>query len=102
MFSNFGEQNLERVDNNTTSAKLTEWKKGAKTRKAHNELFRNHDILTKIATTVFKSDKDKDIPPLHCAYILSICDIVLNPKSSGIKCNDKSVMKRVEFLMVNR
>jgi hypothetical protein len=101
MFSNFGEQRLERVDNNTPSVKLIDWKKSVKTREAHNELFRNHEILTKITTSVFKSFKNKEIPPLHFAYVLSICDIVLNPKSLSIKCNDKSVLRRVEFLMVN-
>jgi hypothetical protein len=99
MFLNFGE--LERVDNNTSSAKLAEWKQSPKTRAAFNELFRNHNILTQMAISVFKLSKDKDLSLLHLAYVLSICDIVLNPKSAGIKCNDKSVLRRVEFLTVN-
>jgi hypothetical protein len=101
MFSNFGEQNLERVDGNASSAKITEWKKDSKTREAFNKLFSNHEILQKITTTIFKLQKGNDITSLHFAYVLSICDIVLNPKSPGIKCNDKSVKKRMDFLLVN-
>ena len=70
-------------------------------REAHNELFRNYNILVKIATSIFKSFKNKEIPALHFTYVLSICDIVLNPKSLSIKCNDKSVLSRIEFFIVN-
>ncbi|UZO17495.1 uncharacterized protein OCT59_008847 [Rhizophagus irregularis] len=72
MFSNFGEQKLERVDSS---------------------------ILTKITSSVFKSYEGSELPPEHWVYVLAICDIVLNPSSSGIKCNDKLVLKIVDFLM---
>ncbi|UZO09824.1 uncharacterized protein OCT59_030037 [Rhizophagus irregularis] len=72
MFSNFGEQKLERVDSS---------------------------ILTKITSSVFKSYESSELPPEHWVYVLTICDIVLNPSSPGIKCNDKLVLKRVDFLM---
>ena len=101
MFSVFGEQRLEYVDNNTSSIKLAEWKTSQKTKDAYDELFRNHDLLSKIGYTVFKQYKGKELPTMHCAYVLSICDIVLNPKSSGIKCNDHSVVKRVNVFLVN-
>ena len=100
MFSNFREQKLECVNSNASFSKITEWKKDTKTREAFNELFNNREILQKITTTVFKSQKGNDITSLHFAYVLSICDIVLNPKSPGIKCNDKSVKNRMDFLMV--
>ncbi|UZO26035.1 uncharacterized protein OCT59_018284 [Rhizophagus irregularis] len=35
MFSNFGEQKLERVDSSASSKKIAEWKKSAKTREAY-------------------------------------------------------------------
>jgi len=38
---------------------------------------------------------------MHCAYILSIYDIILNLKSFGIKCNDKSVIRQVNAFLVN-
>ena len=93
MFSVFGEQRLEYVDNNTSSVKIAEWKTSEKTRAAYGELFSNHELLTKIGYTVFKQYKEKDLPTMHCVCILSICDILLNPKSLGIKCNDKSVVR---------
>ncbi|PKC57723.1 hypothetical protein RhiirA1_541460 [Rhizophagus irregularis] len=99
MFSVFGEQRLERIDNNSPSMKIAEWKQNQKTRNAFYELFKNHDILTKIGHSVFKQYRDKELPFTHCAYILSICDILLNPNSYSIKCNDKSVTKRVEFFL---
>jgi hypothetical protein len=102
MFSVFGEERLERVDNTTSPVKLAEWKKSEKTKNAYEILFTNRELLSKIGYTVFKSYKEKELPTMHCAYILSICDIMLNPKSSGIKCNDKSVVKRVNaFLVIN-
>ncbi|GBC43437.2 hypothetical protein GLOIN_2v1846469 [Rhizophagus irregularis DAOM 181602=DAOM 197198] len=99
MFSVFGEQRLKRIDNNSPSMKIAEWKQNQKTRNAFYELFKNHDILTKIGHSVFKQYRDKELPFTHCAYILSICDILLNPNSYSIKCNDKSVMKRVKFFL---
>ncbi|CAB5359412.1 unnamed protein product [Rhizophagus irregularis] len=72
MFSNFSEQKLERVDSS---------------------------ILTKITSSVFKSYKGSELSPEHWVYVLAICDIVLNSSSPGIKCNDKLVLKRVDFLM---
>jgi len=100
MFSNFGEQKLERVDSSASSKKIAEWKKSAKTREAYRELFENQGIFTKITSSVFKSYEGSELPPEHWVYVLAICDIVLNPSSPGIKCNDKLVLKRVDFLMV--
>ena len=91
MFAAFRDEKLERVDSSTSSIKLAEWKISAKTRVAYNEIFTNYELLTRIGFNVFKQYKEKELPTMHCAYILSICDILLNPKSSGIKCNDKSV-----------
>ncbi|GBC26149.1 hypothetical protein GLOIN_2v1870636 [Rhizophagus irregularis DAOM 181602=DAOM 197198] len=99
MFSNFGEQKLECVDSSASSKKIAEWKKSAKTREAYRELFENQGILTKITSSVFKSYEGSELPPEHWVYVLTICDIVLNPSSPGIKCNDKLVLKRVDFLM---
>ena len=101
MFAAFGEEHLERIDNTTSPVKLAEWKNSKKTKKAYEELFSNHDLLSKIGHNVFKSYKEKELPTMHCAYILSICDIVLNPKSSGIKCSDRSVVRRVNAFLVN-
>ena len=72
-----------------------------KNKKAYEELFSNHDLLSKIGHNVFKSYKEKELPTMHCAYILSICDIVLNLKSSGIKCNDRPVVRRINAFLVN-
>ena len=101
MFATFSEQRLDFVDNNTSSVKIAEWKTCEKTRAAYVELFTNHELLTKIGYNVFKQYKDKELPTMHCAYVLAICDILLNPKSSGIKCNDKSVVRRVNAFLVN-
>ena len=101
MFAAFGEERLERIDNTTSPVKLAEWKNSEKIKKAYEELFSNHDLLSKIGHNVFKSYKEKELPTMHCAYILSICDIVLNPKSSGIKCSDRSVVRRVNAFLVN-
>ena len=91
MFAAFVDEKLERVDSSTSSIKLAKWKTSAKTHVAYNEIFTNYELLTRIGFNVFKQYKEKELPTMHCAYILSICDILLNPKSSGIKCNDKSV-----------
>lgn len=101
MFSVFGDHQLERIDNNTSSVKIAEWKQDPKTQAAYQKLFSNHDLLKKIGYSVFKQYKGKELPTMHCAFVLSICDILLNPKSSGIKCNDKSVTRRVNAFLVN-
>ena len=100
MFAAFEEERLERVDSSTSLAKLADWKSSERTRAAYNEIFSNHDLFTKIGYSVFKQ-KEKELTTMHCAYILSICDILLNPKSSGIKCNDKSVTRRINTFLVN-
>ncbi|EXX66263.1 hypothetical protein RirG_125490 [Rhizophagus irregularis DAOM 197198w] len=99
MFSNFGEQKLKRVDSSASSKKIAEWKKNAKTREAYRELFENQGILTKITSSIIKSYEGSELPLEHWVYVLAICDIVLNPSSPGIKCNDKLVLKRVDFFM---
>ena len=100
MFSTFGKQRLDVVDSNTSPLKLAQWKSNEKTRSAYLEIFRNHELLSNIGYTVFKQYKDNELPTTHYAYILAICDILLNPKSSGIKCNDKSVINRVTCFLV--
>jgi hypothetical protein len=100
MFSTFGEHRLEYVDGTTSSVKLAEWKMSEKTQAAYRKLFRNHELLTKIGYAVFKKYKEEELPTMHCAYVLAICDILLNPKSSRIKCNDKSVIRRVNAFLV--
>ena len=100
MFSVFGKEKLDRVNSTTSTAKLAEWKASEKTRNAYNDLFNSQEMLSSIGYSVFKSLKEKELPSMHCAYILSICDILLNPKSSGIKCNDKSVARRVNAFLV--
>ena len=101
MFFTFGEQQLECVDNNTPSAKLAMWKQDKKMQDAYLELFSNHDLLTKIGYAVFKQYKGKELFTMHCTFVLSICDILLNPKSSSIKCNNKSVTRRINAFLVN-
>jgi hypothetical protein len=101
MFAVFGEQRLDRVDSTTSPKIIAEWKSSEKTKNAYDELFSNHELLSKIGYAVFKQYKEKELPSMHCAYILSICDILLNPKSSGIKCNDKSLVRRVNTFLVN-
>ena len=101
MFVAFREDRLERVDSTTPSIKLAEWKTSEKTRAAYNNIFTNHELLSKIGYAVFKQYKGSELPTTHCAYVLSICDILLNPKSSDIKCNDRSVIRRVNAFLVN-
>ena len=72
-----------------------------KTRMAYEEIFTNSELLSKIGYSVFKQYKEESLSKMHCAYILSICDILLNPRSSGIKCNDKSVIRRINAFLVN-
>jgi hypothetical protein len=101
IFAAFGEDRLERVDGNTASRRLAEWKVSEKTRNAHNELFSNKELLSNIGYSVFKQYRGTPLPAMHCAFVLAICDILLNPSSSGIKCNDRSVARRVHTFMVN-
>ena len=101
MFSAFGVQRLELIDNNTPATKIAEWKSSDKTKAAYDQLFSDHELLMKIGYAVFKQYKQKELPTMHCAYILAICDIVLNLRSSGIKCNDKSIVRRVHAFLVN-
>ena len=100
MFANFAER-LDHIDNNASAAKIVEWKSSEKTKAAYKALFSESELLEKIGRAVFKEYKNKELPTTHCAYIIAICDILLNPKSPGIKCNDKSVVKRVDALLVN-
>ena len=95
LFATFGEERLERVDNTTPLLKIAKWKANEKTQTAYHQLFTDHALLTKIGYAVFKQYKSQELPTMHCAYVLAICDILLNPKSSDIKCNDKSIVRHV-------
>lgn len=100
MFFAYGEQ-LDYIDNNASTIRIAEWKSSTKTQAAYDRLFSDDELPMKIGYAVFKQYKNKELPDVHCAYILAICDILLNPKSPGIKCNDKSVVKRVNAFLVN-
>ncbi|KAF0481615.1 hypothetical protein F8M41_023534 [Gigaspora margarita] len=93
LFSVFNEEHLDHINSNISPIKLAEWKSNIKTKTAYEELFKDQQILLKIEYIVFKQYKNKELPLLHYAFILSICDILLNPKSLNIKYNDKSVMR---------
>lgn len=99
MFKGFNNR-LNYIDNNASAAKIAEWKSSRKTQDAYDELYSNDKLLEFIGDYVFKQYKGKELPTMHCAFILAICDILLNPKSPGIKCNDKSVAKRVNAFLV--
>jgi hypothetical protein len=99
MFKAFSDQ-LNYIDNNASASKIADWKSSSKTQVAYDELYSNDKLLDSIGAFVFKQYKGKELPMMHCAYILAICDILLNPKSPGIKCNDKSVVKRVNAFLV--
>ncbi|GBC50631.2 hypothetical protein GLOIN_2v1846469 [Rhizophagus irregularis DAOM 181602=DAOM 197198] len=60
MFSVFGEQRLECINNNSSSMKIAEWKQNQKTHNAFYELFKNHNILTKIGHSIFKQYRIKN------------------------------------------
>ncbi|PKY54685.1 hypothetical protein RhiirA4_473627, partial [Rhizophagus irregularis] len=62
MFFVFREQRLERIDNNSSSMKIAEWKQNQKTCNAFYELFKNHDILTKIGQTQAFRNKTQITP----------------------------------------
>ena len=100
LFSMFGEEKLSRVDNNTASIHLAEWKQSEKTRNAYDELFNNNQLLSDIGYVVFKKYKGKMLPKMHCAFVLAISDILLNPLNPNIKCKDKSVARRVHAFLV--
>jgi hypothetical protein len=100
VFASFGER-LDHIDNNALAAKIVEWKSSERTKAAYKALFSESELLNTIGHAVFKQYRNKDLPTTHCAYIIAICDILLNLKSPGIKCNDKSVVKRVDALLVN-
>ena len=100
MFVNFGNR-LDYIDNNASAAKIVEWKSSEKTKAAYEMLYTESSFLMKIGDSVFKQYKNKELPTTHCAYIFAICDILLNPRSPGIKCSDKSVVKRVNVFLVN-
>jgi hypothetical protein len=100
VFTNFGER-VDHIDNNASAAKIVEWKSSERTKAAYKALFSESELLDTIGHSVFKQYRNKELPTTHCAYVIAICDILLNPKSPRIKCNDKSVVKRVDALLVN-
>ena len=80
MFVNFGER-LDHIDNNSSAAKIVEWKSSERTKAAYKALFSEEELLNTIGQVVFKQYRDKDLPTIYCAYIIAICDILLNPKA---------------------
>ncbi|CAG8525473.1 30940_t:CDS:2 [Racocetra persica] len=96
---NFTDDQLEIVDSTTSSLKLVEWKNCKKTHDVYNSLFENNELITSICLLAFRQFYDKSPPPMHCAYTMAICDILLNLTSSSIKCSDKSVTRREAYKM---
>src|SRR5271163_2309939 len=95
IFIVFEEDQLKKVNNNTSSHHLAEWKSSEKTYAAYDILFGNKEMLINIGYATFKRYYSKSLLTMHCTYVISICNILLSPYSFGIKCNDKSVTKCV-------
>ncbi|CAG8775108.1 19559_t:CDS:2 [Gigaspora margarita] len=70
LFSIFNKEHLDHINNNISSIKLAESKSSLKTKTAYEKLFKDQQILLKIGYMVVKQYKNKELSPLHYAFIL--------------------------------
>ena len=105
MFRIFGPERLPPLPSNANPQSIIEWKQDAKVNQCYKDLFlADSDGIywsTKIARGAFNEISVLNLSNYHIAFTLSVCDIFLNPSSSGIHCYEKQVKRRMEHYLVS-
>lgn len=104
IFRVFGAQQLPKLPRHADSKSIAKWKKEEKVIKCHEMLFqRNDDGLlwsAVITREAFNETTQANISNYHLAFTLSVCDIILDPKSRGIICNERAMTKHMDHYLV--
>ena len=105
IFNTFGQERLPNLSHNASAQAIIEWKQNPLVAQCYQELFVPDEdgifISTRIARNAFNETGVPELTNDHLALCLTVCDIVLNPDSSGIVCSDREVRKRMKHYLVS-
>ena len=95
IFRVFGMNILPPINNQKNSKEISDWKASLEVAECYNKLFQlgNDGIsnVNYIARITFPTLREKSLSIDLCAYIVSIYDIVLNPKHPSIEISKTSL-----------
>ena len=102
MFDVFGENYLTRVNTSTEAKDITAFKKSDKTKKAFKCLFKADDdkSLPYVEAIKRKAWGRKKTTTFDTAFILAVCEVVLNPRHPRISVSDNALHKRFDVYLV--
>src|SRR5947209_1612575 len=105
IWKTFGAERLPVLPSNSSAADIIAWKQASETIACFDSLFeRNNDGLYWIAVIARAAFNEVTVPTLshaHCAFTLTVCDILLNPASKAIVCTEKRMKRRMERYIVS-
>ena len=90
---------LPPINNQKNSKEISDWKVSLEVAECYNKLFQlGNDRISNvnhIARIAFPTLREKSLSIDLCAYIASVCDIVLNPKHPSIEISKTSLQCRI-------
>src|SRR5438045_4037557 len=94
MYYIFGHE-LPHINSNATPTQITEWKKHPSVKKCYRKLFQKITLgepdtfMTRIIDKVWQ--EKKNVAKVKIAYVISICENMLNPNNHYIQVSEKLV-----------
>ena len=101
----FGHERLPPLKSNAAAADIVRWKESPQVSDCYRALFQqnNNGIywVSVITRTAFSTAAVPILTNEHSAFALSVCDILLNPRSRNILCMEKRMKRRIEQFLVS-
>ncbi|RIB14387.1 hypothetical protein C2G38_2195258 [Gigaspora rosea] len=85
---------------NASAPEIVNWKKSNQIAACFRSLFEQTESgvywIDMIARSAFSTAAVPTMTSEHCAFMLAVCDIILNPKSKHVKCTEKLMKRRLK------
>lgn len=101
----FGCEKLPPLKSNAVASDIVRWKQSPEVASCFSSLFEQNDDgvfwVAVIARSAFSTTAVPTLSNEHCAFTLSVCDILLNPKSKGVICTERKMKRHMERFLVS-
>lgn len=95
MFSVFSE--LSPINTSIKESEIIKWKRTVSVKKCYEKLFQkvkltdSETYMSKIIGIIWK--EKKNAPKMQVAYVISICETILNPENTIVQINEETIKK---------
>ncbi|CAG8685084.1 4912_t:CDS:2, partial [Ambispora leptoticha] len=96
----FGREKLPPLKSNAAAAAIVSWKESQAVSNCYRMLFEKDNKGTlwvyTIARTAFSAVAVPTLTSAHCAFMLVVCDILLNPRLQNVQCTERRMKRCIE------